>query len=70
MPSRTQTWASSFTTVGGGVCGKGDGIARGITVQVGAIIETFHLFIEGYHQVGEMTIGSIVGKGIHGTTNE
>ena len=56
--------------VGGGVRGKGDGIARGTIVQVGATIETFHLFIEGYHQVGGMTTGNIVGKGINGTTNE
>jgi hypothetical protein len=55
---------------GGGVRGKGAGIGRGIMVQVGATIEVFHLFIEGYHQIGEMTIGSIVGKGINGTTNE
>ena len=56
--------------VGGGVRGKGDGIARGTIIQVGATIETFHLFIEGYHQVGGMTIGIIVGEGINGTTNE
>jgi hypothetical protein len=63
-------WTSFSTVVGGGVRGKGDGIARGTIVQVGATIETFHLFIEGYHQVGGMTIGSIVGKGINGTTSE
>jgi hypothetical protein len=63
-------WTSFSTMVGGGVRGKGDGIARGTIVQVGATIETFHLFIAGYHQVGGMTIGSIVGKGIHGTTSE
>jgi hypothetical protein len=56
--------------VGGGVCGEGDGIARRTIIQVGATIEMFHLFIEGYHQVGGMTIGSIVGEGINGTTNE
>jgi hypothetical protein len=38
--------------------------------QVGATIKTFHLFTVGYHQVGGMTIGSIVGEGINGTTNE
>jgi hypothetical protein len=63
-------WTSFSTMVGGGVCGKGDGIARGTIIQVGATIETFHLFIEGYHQVGGMTIGSIVGEDINGTTNE
>ena len=33
-------------------------------------IKMFHLFIEKYHQVGGMTIGRVVGKGINGTTNE
>jgi hypothetical protein len=62
---------TSFSTmVGGGVCGKSDGIARGAIIQVGATIEMFHLFIEGYHPVGGTTIGSIVGEGINGTTNE
>jgi hypothetical protein len=56
--------------VGGGVLGKSDGIALGTIIQAGATIEMFHLFIEGYHQVGGMTIGSIVGKGINGTTDE
>jgi hypothetical protein len=56
--------------VGGGVRGKGDGTARGAIVQVGATIKTFHLFIEGYHQVGGMTIGSIVGEGSNGTISE
>jgi hypothetical protein len=63
-------WTSFSTVVGGGVRGKGDGIARGTIIQVGATIETFHLFIEGYHQVGGMTIGIIVGEGINGTINE
>ena len=35
------------TMVGGGVRGKGDGITRGTIVQVGATIETFHLFYRG-----------------------
>jgi hypothetical protein len=56
--------------VGGGVRGKGAGIARGTIVQVGTTIETFHLFIERYHQVGGMTIGGIGGKIINGTPNE
>jgi hypothetical protein len=56
--------------VGGGVHGKDDGIARGTIVQVGATIETYPLSTEGYRQVGGMTIGSIVGKDINGTTNE
>jgi hypothetical protein len=56
--------------VGGGVRGKGDGIARVTIVQVGATIETFHLFIEGYPQDGGMTTGIIVGEDINGTTSE
>jgi hypothetical protein len=63
-------WTSFSGMVGGGVRGKGDGIARGTIVQVGAIIKTFHLFIERYHQVGRMTTGIIVGEGINGTTSE
>jgi hypothetical protein len=63
-------WISFSTVVGGGVLGKEDGIVRGTIIQVGATIETFHLFMEGYPQVGEMTIRSIVGRGINGTTNE
>src|SRR4030067_1396584 len=70
MQSLTWMWTSFSTMVGGGVRGKGAGIARGTIVQVGVTIETFHLFIEGYHQVGGMTIGSIVGEGINGTTSE
>jgi hypothetical protein len=56
--------------VGGGVRGKGVGIVHGTTTRVGSTIKAYHLFIEGYHQVGGMTIGSIVGEGINGTTNE
>jgi hypothetical protein len=63
-------WTSFSIMVGGGVRGKGDGIARGTIVQVGATIKTFHLFIEGYHQVGGMTTGIIVGEDINGTTSE
>ena len=69
MPSPTWMWTSFSTVVGGGVRGKGDGIARGTIVQVGATIETFHLFTEGYHQAGGMTIGIIFGEDIHGTTS-
>jgi hypothetical protein len=63
-------WTSFSTAVGGGVRGKGDGIARGTMIQVGATIEEFHLFTGRYHRGGGMTIGSVVGKGINGTTNE
>jgi hypothetical protein len=39
-------------------------------IQVGATIEGVHLFIEVYPQVGGMTTGRIVGKGINGTTKQ
>jgi hypothetical protein len=63
-------WTSFFTMVGGGVRGKDAGIARGTMTQAGSTIEGFHPFMKGYRQVGGMTIGSIVGEGINGTTNE
>jgi len=55
---------------GGGVIGKGDGIARGIIVQDGSTIETLHLFIMEYHQVGGAPIDSIVIKEMNGTPRE
>jgi hypothetical protein len=56
--------------VGGGVRGKDVGIAHATTTQVGATIEAFHLFMQGYPRAGGMTTGIIVGEGISGTTNE
>jgi hypothetical protein len=56
--------------VGGGVRGKGAGIARGTIIQVGSTIEPFLLFIAGYHPVGEMTIEIVVGEGMNGITSE
>ncbi|SPD73484.1 hypothetical protein PITCH_A190060 [uncultured Desulfobacterium sp.] len=61
---------SFFTMAGGGVLGKGIGIAPGTIVQVGYTINKSHYFIGEYHQVGEITIENIVGEDIHGTTNE
>ena len=58
------------TVVGGGVRGKGSGTDRGTIIQVGATIEGVHLFTEVYPQVGGMTTGKIVGKGINGTTKQ
>ena len=55
---------------GGGVRGKGSGTDRGTMIQVGATIEGVHLFTEVYRQVGGMTTGKIVGKGINGITKE
>ena len=63
-------WISSSTVVGGGVRGKGVGIALGIIIQVGVTINTLHLFIVKCLHIGGMTIGGINGKGINGTTNE
>jgi hypothetical protein len=63
-------WTSFSTVAGGGVRGKGVGIARKTIVRVGSIIKTFPLFIERYPQAGGMTIGSIVGEGDNGTTTE
>ena len=56
--------------VGGGVRGKGAGIAHGTIAQVGVTIEAFHLFMYGYPQVGGLITGSIVGEGINGITSE
>jgi hypothetical protein len=39
-------------------------------IQVGATIEGVHLFTKVYPQVGGMTTGRIVGKGINGTTKQ
>jgi len=61
---------SFSTVVGGTVRGKDVGIARGIIIQVGATIDTFRLFIETYHPVGDRIIGSVTGKGINGTTKK
>jgi hypothetical protein len=63
-------WTSSSTMAGGGVSGKDVGIARGTMVQVGATIETFHLFIREYLQAGGMITRISVGEGISGTTSE
>jgi len=56
--------------VGGGVRGKGAGIAHETITQVGSTIKGSRPFIEGYHQVGGMTTGITVGGDISGTTNE
>ena len=63
-------WTSSSSVVGGGVHGKGTGIAHGITAQVGAIIMVFPLFMGEYLVDGEMNIGSIVGMAENGIMNE
>ena len=62
---------TSFSMVaGGGVPGKGNGTARITMIQVGAIIEELHLFIEVYPRIGGITTGRIVGKEINGTTKQ
>jgi hypothetical protein len=70
MSLPTLTTIFIFTMVGGGVHGEGIGTARGTIIQVGATIETFLRFIEGYTRVGGVTTGSIDGKDVHGTTIE
>jgi hypothetical protein len=55
---------------GGGVPGKGNGTARITMIQVGAIIEELHLFIEVYPRIGGITTGRIVGKEINGINKE
>ena len=56
--------------VGGGVHGEGTGTAHMTIVRVGFTIEAFQPFMHGYPQIGGLITGSIVGEGIHGTTNE
>ena len=70
MLSLTQMWTSFSTMVGGGVPGKGAGIAHGTMTQVGSTIKGSHPFMQGYRQVGGMTTGIIVGEDINGTTSE
>ena len=55
---------------GGGGRGKGGGIARATMIPVGPTTKGSHPFIETYRQVGGMTTGKIVGKGINGTTKQ
>ena len=69
MLSRTQTRISFSMTAGGGVLGKGAGIAHGTIIPAGSIIEGFHRFIQEYQEVGGTTTGSIVGGDINGTTS-
>ena len=56
--------------VGGGVRGRDVGTAHATTIQVGSTIKGFHPFMRKYTQVGGKVTGSIVGKGIGGTTKE
>ena len=59
---------TSFSTmVGGGVRGKGAGIAHGAITQVGSTIKGSHPFMEGYRRVGGTTTGNVAGEDIHGT---
>jgi hypothetical protein len=55
--------------VGGGVRGKGAGIARGTMTPVGPTTKGSHPFIEGYRRAGGMTTGIVAGEDIHGTTS-
>src|SRR5659263_652984 len=69
MLSLTTRRISISTMAGGGVCGKGDGIAHGAITGVGSTIKGSHPFMEGYREVGGMTTGIIVGEDSHGTTS-
>ena len=60
------TRISFSTAAGGGVRGKENGTARITMIQVGAIIEELHLFIEVYPRIGGITTGRIIGKGVNG----
>jgi hypothetical protein len=61
---------TSFSTMaGGGVHGKGAGIAHGTITQVGSTIEVSHHFIGMYRRVGGMTTELIVGEDSNGTTS-
>ena len=66
----TWMWTFFSTVVGGGVRGKGAGIARRTMIQVGATIKELHLFMGMCPRVGGMITGNIVGKGMNGTTKE
>lgn len=70
MSSLMSTWTSSSIMDGGGVHGTVVGIDRGIIIQVGGTTGKFHLFIDRSPRNGGMTIGSIIGEVINGTTNE
>jgi len=70
MPCLTWTRTSFSMVDGGGVHGTVVGTARGIMIQVGAIIGDVHLFIEAYPPVGGMTTGRVVGEGVNGISKE
>ena len=61
-------WISSSTAAGGGVHGRGDGIARGTIDQVGTITRKFPLFIGRCHRAGGIHIGKAVGERIDGSS--
>ena len=58
-----QPWTPFSTMAGGGVCGKGAGIAPGTIAQVGSIIKEFHLFMRRYLRAGGMTTGKMANIG-------
>jgi hypothetical protein len=63
-------WTSFSMAAGGGVHGKGAGIAHRIMIQAGAIIKEPPPFIKVFPQVGGMITDSAVGKDINGTNKE
>ena len=56
--------------VGGSVYGRTDGIVLRTTIQAGVTIEAPRFFIVRSLQTGGITIESIAGEGISGTTSE
>src|SRR5450759_187338 len=70
MLSPTHVKRSFSTMVGGGVRGKGAGIARGTMTLVGSTMKGSRPGMQGYREVGGMTTGTIAGEDSHGITSE
>src|ERR1039457_202122 len=72
MSMLTPTWmlTSISMTAGGGVCGKGAGIAHATMIRIGGTFKLSRSFMPIYRLVGGMTTGIIVGKDNNGTTSE
>ncbi|MBN1409973.1 MAG: hypothetical protein JW969_03960 [Spirochaetales bacterium] len=60
----------SFMEAGGGVHGRGDGIALAIIIEDGPITKVCHLFTEMFLRVGETITKIVNGKGIDGNIKE
>lgn len=60
----------SFMEAGGGVRGRGDGIALAIIIEDGLITKVCHLFTDMFLPVGETITKIVNGKGIDGNIKE